>query len=145
VQLEVVEEFKLDLVRNGENCEIQLHAPVVKVVFHIRRDAVRALVQDNEAGSVVKKPGKGQPLLLTRREVLLPIPQLVEMRPHDPAVLGELKVRAAVCQDLGRDMSPLQTIVDVAVRAPLLLHLLLAIRVDHQVTQSPNRDEVDLR
>mmetsp|Transcript_39528 Transcript_39528/g.123108 ORF Transcript_39528/g.123108 Transcript_39528/m.123108 type:complete len:632 (-) Transcript_39528:93-1988(-) len=146
VELVVVEQLELDLVRDGEDREAQLRAAVVEVVLHVRRDPVGALVEDDEGGPVVEEPREGQTLLLARREVLLPVALVVQARPHDLAVCGELQVRAAVFpQHPGRGVRPLQARVDVRVGAARRQHLRARLRVDHEVAQRAHGHEVHLR
>mmetsp|Transcript_76128 Transcript_76128/g.164730 ORF Transcript_76128/g.164730 Transcript_76128/m.164730 type:complete len:332 (+) Transcript_76128:185-1180(+) len=146
VQLVVVEELELDLVRDREDRKVQLRAAVVEIVLDVGGDAVGALVQDREGRPVVEEPREGHPLLLPWGEVLLPVADVVQRWPDDLAVIDELKVRLLLAvEDERRHVRPLEAVEDVLVGAALLQHLCLRLRVHHQFSQIPERHEVHLR
>mmetsp|Transcript_10340 Transcript_10340/g.29983 ORF Transcript_10340/g.29983 Transcript_10340/m.29983 type:complete len:432 (+) Transcript_10340:396-1691(+) len=145
MELKVVEELELDLVGDGEHREVELGASVVKVVLDVWGDPVRALVEHHEAGPVVEEPCKREPLLLTGREILLPVPDIVELRTHDHTILGELQVCPVVLQHLGRHVRPPETGQDLLVRPPLCVHFLFGLGVDDHIPQGADGHKVHLR
>mmetsp|Transcript_28065 Transcript_28065/g.63461 ORF Transcript_28065/g.63461 Transcript_28065/m.63461 type:complete len:202 (-) Transcript_28065:604-1209(-) len=145
VQLPVVKLFELDLVGDGEDAQIHLRTPVVYLLLDIWRYAVGAFVEDHERRSVVEQACKCDLLLLPGAEILLPIPRVIQLGTDDLSFLDKFKISSAVlAEDLGAAMCPPQTLQDLFVCPPLLLHGLTGVRVDDKVAQSSDRNEVDL-
>ena len=73
VELEVVHRLKLELVRDGEHRDAHLSATVIEIRLDVRLDAIGALIEHGILRRMVKETSERHALLLSRREVRLPI------------------------------------------------------------------------
>mmetsp|Transcript_28071 Transcript_28071/g.91024 ORF Transcript_28071/g.91024 Transcript_28071/m.91024 type:complete len:273 (+) Transcript_28071:216-1034(+) len=145
VELPVVKLLELDLVRDREDPQIHLSAAIVDLLLDIWRYSVGAFVEDDEGGPMVEQPCESNLLLLPRAQIFLPVPRVIQFRADDLPFLEKLKIGSAILvENFRAAVSPSQTLQNLFVRPPLLLHGLPGVWVGNEVPQSSNRNEVDL-